>query len=532
MGGNTMNLKQAGSGAEVDERLAALLTNANAVRAITTAVEGTIGPKGLDTMLVDRFGEVIITNDGVTILDKMDVNHPAAKMLINIAKAQQAEVGDGTTTATIMAGGLVAEGVNQVLRGVPVAKVIEGVKFGIARALDEVGRRGRQIADAHDPILRSIAMIAGREHEDIADLVVKATELIGRDKLIEHNFKLSDIITAEEGAGNEVFMGVIVDKERMNKEMPEVLDNAKLLLIDDALEPEEVEDEALSTETGFKRYIDFQDEFKKNVQKIVDLGIKVVLVDRGVHDAAEEILTDAGVMVLQRVSAKDLRRVAEHAGARMIKRTGLKKELADLEKYIGFAEKIYEDEKLEQVRILGGKGKPMATILVGAATEEVVGERERIAKDAASSVQAAVKGGYVPGGGSIEIAIAREVEKTRDQLKGMAAYGVDCVANALRRPLSQIVENAGYNHLEKLEQVIAAQHRQNIDSLGIDCDTGEVADMLERGVIDPAPVKLHAIKAAGEVAVAILRIDTIIKKKEEGAAAKPAGASEAAMPDF
>ena len=121
-----MNLKQAGSGAEVDERMAALLTNANAVRAITAAVEGTIGPKGLDTMLVDRFGEVIITNDGVTILDKMDVNHPAAKMLINIAKAQQAEVGDGTTTATIMAGGLVSEGVNQVLRGVPVARVIDG----------------------------------------------------------------------------------------------------------------------------------------------------------------------------------------------------------------------------------------------------------------------------------------------------------------------------------------------------------------------------------------------------------------------
>ena len=527
-----MNLKQAGSGAEVDERLAALLTNANAVRAITAAVEGTIGPKGLDTMLVDRFGEVIITNDGVTILDKMDVNHPAAKMLINIAKAQQAEVGDGTTTATIMAGGLVAEGVSQVLRGVPVAKVIEGVKFGIARAVDEVGKRGRQVGDTEDPILRSIAMIAGREHEDIADLVVKAAELIGRDKLTEKNFKLSDIITAEEGAGNEVFMGVIVDKERMNKEMPERLEQVRLLLIDDALEPEEVEDEALSTEAGFKRYIDFQDEFKKNVQKIVELGVKTVLVDRGVHDAAEEILTDAGVLVLQRVSAKDLRRVAEHAGARMIKRTGLKKDVADLEKYLGFAEQVYEDEKLEQVRILGGRGKPMATILVGAATEEVVGERERIAKDAASSVQAAVKGGYVPGGGSIEIAVSREVEKAREQLKGMAAYGVDCVANALRRPLSQIVENAGYNPLEKMEQVIAAQYEKGIDSLGIDCDTGEVADMLERGVIDPVPVKLHAIKAAGEVAVAILRIDTIIKKKEEGAAAKPSGGSDSTMPDF
>jgi chaperonin GroEL (HSP60 family) len=528
-----MNLKQAGSGAEVDERLAALLTNANAVRAITAAVEGTIGPKGLDTMLVDRFGEVIITNDGVTILDKMDVNHPAAKMLINIAKAQQAEVGDGTTTATIMAGGLVSEGVNQVLRGVPVARVIEGVKYGIGCALEQVKARSRKIQDIDDPVLMNIAMIAGREHGDIADLVVGAARLIGLEKLNESNFKLSDIITAEEGAENEVFLGVIVDKERMNKDMPADLADVRLLLVDDALEPEEIEDEALGTEAGFKRYIELQEEFKRNIHKIVELNVNAVLVDRGVHDSAEEMLTDAGIMVIQRVSAKDMRRVAEHTGARVIKRTGLKKEVADLGKYIGFAAKVYEDEKLEQIRVLGGKGKPMATILVGAATEEVVGERERIAKDAASSVQAAAKGGYVPGGGSLEIAVAREVERARENIKGMAAYGVDCVSSALRRPLAQIVENAGFNPLEKVEEVIAAQAAGNSDSLGIDCDTGAVLDMLNRGVVDPVPVKLHAIKAAGEVAVAILRIDTIIKKKEEGPnAAKPGGGGDAAMPDF
>lgn len=528
-----MNLKQAGSGAEVDERLAALLTNANAVRAITAAVEGTIGPKGLDTMLVDRFGEVIITNDGVTILDKMDVNHPAAKMLINIAKAQQAEVGDGTTTATLMAGGLVAEGVNQVLRGVPIARVIEGVKHGIARALEEIRLRARIIEDVSDPILHDVAMIAGREYEDIAHLVVEAARLIGKEKLSEHNFKLSDIVMSEEGADNEVFMGVIVDKERMSQEMPQEIVNVKILVVDDALEPEEIEDEALSTEAGFKRYIELQDEFKKNIHKIVELGVNVVLVDRGIHDSAEEILTDAGIMAVQRVAAKDLRRAAEHVGARMIKRTGLKKELGDIRKYLGFAEKIYEDEKLEQIRILGGGGKPMATILVGAATEEVVGERERIAKDAASSVQAAIKGGYVPGGGSIEIAISRQVEKAREQVKGMASYGVDCVAAALKRPLSQIVENAGYNPLEKVEEVAAAHTEQGIDSLGIDCDTGRIADMLELGVIDPVPVKLHAIKAAGEVAVAILRIDTIIKKKDESSnGGQVANSGDSAMPDF
>lgn len=528
-----MNLKQAGSASEVDERLAALLTNANAVRAITAAVEGTLGPKGLDTMLVDRFGDVIITNDGVTILDKMDVNHPAAKMLINIAKAQQAEVGDGTTTATIMAGGLVAEGVNQVLRGVPIARVIEGIKYGVAQALDAVKAKSRDVVDVNDPILHNIAMIAGREYQDIADLVVKAAQLIGVPKLREPNFKLSDIITAEEGADNEVFMGVIVDKERMSQEMPVELNNVRILIIDDALEPEELSDEALGTESGFKRYRELQDEFKANVNKIVDMGINLVLVDRGVHDTAEEILTDAGMMVIQRVPAKDLRRTAEHVGARMLKRTGLKKELADIEKYVGRAEKVYEDEKLEQVRILGGQGKPMATILVGAATAEVVGERERIAKDAASSVQATVKGGYVSGGGSIEIALAREVEKSRENLKGMAAYGLDCVVSALKHPLSQIVENAGYNPLEKVEEIISAQLAQDNESLGIDCDTGRVADMLSLGVVDPVPVKLHAIKAAGEVSVAILRIDTIIKKKDEHAGeAKQGETGDTSLPDF
>lgn len=529
-----MNLKQAaGTSADVDERLAALITNSHAVRAITAAVEGTIGPKGLDTMLVDRFGDVIITNDGVTILDKMDVNHPAAKMLINTAKAQQEEVGDGTTTATIMAGGLVGEGVNQVLRGVPVARVIEGIKYGITYAQAQVVSHARQVNTIDDPILRSIAMIAGREHEDIAGLVVEAARLIGVEKLHENNFKLADIIIAREGAANEVFLGVLAEKERINKEMPENVDNARILLIDDALEPEEISDEALCTESGFKRSMEIRSEFKENLQKIIDLGVGAVLVDRGVHSDAEELLTDAGILVVQRIPSRDLRRVADHTGGRMIKRTGLRKDSADLARYLGYAEKMYEDEKLQHIRIIGGRGKPMATILVGAATEEVVGERMRIAKDAASSVQAAIKGGYVPGGGAIETALAREVEKARDHVKGMSAYGLDCVVSALKRPLAQIVENAGFNQLEKVEEVIAAQSVQQSDQLALDCDTGVVADMLALGVVDPVPVKLYAIKAAGEVAVAILRIDTIIKKKEDGpGAAKTGSVADKALPDF
>ena len=511
-----MSLKQqATKGSDVDERLAALVTNSNAVRAIAAAVEGTLGPKGLDTMLVDKFGEVVITNDGVTILATMEANHPAAKMLINIAKAQQAEIGDGTTTATVMAGALVSQGVDQVIKGVPVTRIIEGVKAGVAKALEMVKQKATPITGMDDHMLRQVALIAGREHQDIADLVVEAARMTGHEKLKDPSFKLSDTIMSEEGAENEVFMGVIVNKQRLSKHMPRELINPKILVIDDALEPEEIEDEALATEAGFARYQELQDQFNDNLKKLVDLGIKVILVDRGVDNYAEEVMTDAGIMVVQRVSNKELLKAAEHIGARPIKRTGLRKEAADLAKYLGKAKKVYEDEKLEHVRLLGGKGKPMATILVGAATEEVVGERERIAKDAAASVQAAVKGGVVPGGGAIELALARDVEKVRENIRGMAVYGIDCVAEALRKPFFQIVANAGFNPLEKIGDVVAAQIKEGRESLALDCDSGDVVDMFELGVVDPAMVKIHALKAAGEIAEAILRIDTIIKKKEE-----------------
>ncbi|MEG6520764.1 TCP-1/cpn60 chaperonin family protein [Desulfotomaculum sp. 1211_IL3151] len=510
-----MSLKQqASQGAEVNEKLAALMTNANAVRAIAAAVEGTLGPKGLDTMLVDKFGEVVITNDGVTILTMMEANHPAARMVINIAKSQQEEIGDGTTTATVMAGALVSVGVDQVIKGVPVSRVIEGIRSGVRRALEAMQQQAVPLEDVHHPWLKQVALVAGREHQDIADLVVQAARLIGKEKLIDRNFKLSDTIISQEGANNQVFMGVIINKETMSKQMPRQLKELKILVIDDALEPEGIEDEALSTESGFARYLALQEEFRANLQKIIDLGVGLVLVDRGVDDNVEEVFTDAGVMVVQRVLNKELRRAAEHTGARIIKKTSLKKDITELAKYLGRADEVLVDEKLEQVWILEGKGKPMATVLVGAATEEVVGERERIAKDAASSVQAAIKGGVVPGGGALELAVSREVEKTRESTRGMTAYGISCVAETLRRPMTQIVANAGFNPLEKLGDVLAAQAEQGKISLGVDCDSGELADMYDLGVIDPALVKIHALKAAGEIAEAILRIDTIIKMKD------------------
>lgn len=515
-----MSVKQVNQNAEIEERLAALITNANAIRAIAAAVEGTIGPKGLDTMLVDRFGEVVITNDGVTILNLMEVNHPAARMLINAAKAQQDEVGDGTTTTTIMAGALVNSGLEQVIKGVPVARVIEGIRTGVKRAIEYFMETAVPIDTMDDPRLLDVALVAGREYRDIANLVVEAAKLTGKEKLLEPKFHLAEAVAAQAGAANMVFQGLIINKETMNKDMPTEAVNVPVLIVDDALEPETLEEEALATEAGFQRYLALREEFRSNLNKVIALGVKAVLVDRGVDDEAEEMLTDAGVMVVQRVSHKELVKAAEHTGARAVKRTGLRRAPAELARFLGFAKVVLSDEKLEHIRVIGGSGKPMATILVGAATEEVVGERERIAKDAAASVQAAIKSGIVPGGGSIELAAAREVEKVKAELRGMAAYGIDCVVAALERPFAQIVANAGFNPLEKLGDVLAAQSEHKSPAFALNCDTGEVVNMYSLGVLDPALVKIFALKTAAEVSEAILRIDTIIKMKEENSSKK------------
>ncbi len=515
------NAKQVNKSVDGDERFSALITNSSAVRALAASVEGTLGPKGLNCMLVDRFGDVTITNDGSTILDRIDANHPAARMLIRASKAQDAEVGDGTTTTAVIASALIAEGVSQIARGVPVTKVIDGIFIGVRAALDVISSSARRITGFDDPLLWQAAYISGRENADIADLVVRAAELVGETALADPAFKLAHSIVAKEGAGNEVFTGLIVDKERMNRLMPRSVDDALVLVIDDGLEPERVEDESLGTESGFARYMELQNEFRVNVGKIVSIGIRLVVTHKAVDDIAEEILTDAGVMVIRRVSARDIAQIVEHTSARSIKRAGLKKPAEELLKFAGKCARVYEDERLEHVRIIGGAGVPAATILVGAATREVKEERERIAEDAACAVQAVVAGGVVPGGGAIEIAAAREVIAERESAKGMTSYGVDCVVQALKRPLAQIITNSGFNPLEKVEDVVSAQIERKSVSLAINCDTGEVADMYELGVVDPAMVKIHALTAAAEVAGAILRINTIIKRREgDGASAE------------
>jgi chaperonin GroEL (HSP60 family) len=322
-------------------------------------------------------------------------------------------------------------------------------------------------------------------------------------------------VQAVEGADSEVVNGVFVTKERLTRQMPLSLEgNLKIMVLDDALEPEELNHSAMATESGFQQYLILKEQFKTNIQKLIETGVQAVFVDRGADDAAVELLEEAGVLVVARLPHKELVDLAEHCGAKLLKRSSLQKPAEELEKYFGSAQSITGNEKLHHIKVLGGGGKAMATILVGATTGEVVGEKERIAKDAAASVQSALQRGLVSGGGAAELAVARQLEQSKNALSGMAVFGADCVIAALKKPFMHIVANAGFNPLEKLGDVHKAQELQQNSHLSINCDTGRIDDMYIAGVVDPLYVKLHGLKTAGEVAEAILRINIIVKKKE------------------
>lgn len=501
--------------AEGDERLSALMTNANAIRAVAASVEGTLGPRGLNCMLVAPSGEVTITNDGSTILSQIEASHPAARLLIHAAQAQEREVGDGTTTAAVLAGALVAAAVGHIARGVPVARLIEGMRAGIERALAVIEALARPLAGLDDPLLHQAALVAGRAHADIAALVVEAARVAGEAALRSPSFRLTDRVTAREGDESRVLRGVVLRKTRLNRQMPHCLEDVRLLAVDDSLEPEPLGDEALATEAGFRRFVQLQEEFRAGLRTVIEAGVRCVLVERAVDPVAEEMLTDAGAIVVRRVAAADLSAVAAHCGARLVKRTVLRRAPAALEAVLGRAGRVQADDRRECLAITEGAGEAAVTLVVGAATCEVRAERERIARDAAAAVQAVVRGGAVPGGGASEIAAARAVQALRPSLNGMAAYGADVVAEALRTPLMRIVANAGYNPLEKVEEVVAAQASGDCPSLAVDCETGAIREMLAAGIVDPLPVKRHALRTAFEVAEAILRIDTIIKRRLE-----------------
>lgn len=501
----------------VDEAYSALANNIGAITSVAASVERTLGPKGLDTMLVDQFGDVLVTNSGVTILERIDVSHPAARMLLQVAKAQHRQVGDGTTTATVMAAAILSEGLNQIMRGVPVSRLLEGLRQAADRAVRIINEKiARPVKNLDDPILLDVARIAGRGDNETAKLVVLAAKTVGEERLKQKGFKLAGIVLAEEGAKDELVRGLIFAKSKVSPLMPDEISDAKILIIEDSLMPETIEEEALHTELGFQKNLELKNRFIENLQKIPSLDVNAVFLEGGISAEAEELLTLSGILAVRRLGGIDLENLSAFTGARPLKRNGLNRPLEELGQFIGKAKSI---ECGQTIRISGGGGQARATLQVGASTKQVTDEKERKTQDAAASLQAAFLHGIVPGGGATELAIGRHLESERAGFKSMTSYGLDCMIEGLKKPFLQMAANAGFNSLEKAEAAQNEQANQNKNSISIDFESGVTADMYEHHIIDSADVKIHAIESAVEVAEAILRINRIIKMKEAEAGA-------------
>lgn len=313
-----------------ETRLTTLQNNVKAVKQVIQAVASTLGPKGLDTMLVNSENKATVTNDGVTILQRMELHHPAAKMIVNVAKAQQEQVGDGTTTATLLAVALIEEGVKQIMRGVPVTKVITGIQKGINFALNRMKEKARPIYDLDDEWLQRIAFTASRENEDITLAVIEATHMLGRETLMEKNFKFSSCVVSYPHAKSNVFSGILINKNRLNIQMPHYKKGVRVLVLNDSLKPEVIEQELRSTEEGFAQQERLKEDFYVALEHLIHLNVGLIVTSDQVDPYAEDVLTDAGVMIISEVEESDLLRIAEYTGARLIKRNGLKKSLEEI----------------------------------------------------------------------------------------------------------------------------------------------------------------------------------------------------------
>ncbi|SHJ79144.1 TCP-1/cpn60 chaperonin family protein [Paramaledivibacter caminithermalis] len=494
-------------------RLSALKNNVKAINTIASSIEGTLGPRGMDCMIVDDYGNAIITNDGVTILSEISASHPAARLLINTVMSQEREVGDGTTTLTILAGTLLSSALKVAEMGVPIHKIIEGIKKGIRKAVEIVEKEKIMITETNYYLLKRVAYISAREDEEISNLIYKSAKIVGNDILNSNNFRLADCVEAIESTQNQVFSGVIIDKKTLNYFEDYTLSDAKIMVLDDSLDIDEERKKLLSTEAGVNNYLENVEILKSWAEKIVQMKVNLLLCDGTVNPVVMQILSDGNVFVVHRVLNSQLQKAAKHSGCKLIRKSALNKSVTNLNSCCGNADKVIYDAEKEQILIQDGHGKPYSTIIISASTGEVTRERERIAKDAASSLQFSIKYGIVPGGGALEIYISNLLKKYREEIMGMEKYGLDCVIEALKKPFLQMVDNSGFNSLEVLEKVIAEAKKGESNFISIDFQSGDIKEMLKEEIFDPAYVKTSAFKKAGEIAEAILKINLIIKGK-------------------
>ncbi|ADI74879.1 thermosome [Methanohalobium evestigatum Z-7303] len=503
--------------------------NIMAGKAVANAVRTTLGPKGMDKMLVDSMGDVVITNDGATILREMDIEHPAAKMIVEVAKTQDDEVGDGTTTAAVLAGELLKKAEEMIEQEIHPTIIASGYRMAAEKASEILNSIASDITISDRDQLLKIAETAmtGKGAEaskmELAEIVVDAATNVveeGDGKYVD-----MDNIKVEKKVGgriddSELIQGMLIDKERVHSNMPKKVEGAKIALINEAIELKEAETEteiSITSPDQLQSFLDQEEKMIRDmVQKVIDSGANVVFCQKGIDDMAQHFLAKAGIYAVRRVKKSDMEKLALATGGRLI--TNLE-EISEND--LGKAEFV-EEKKVggDEMTFITGCDNPKAvSILLRGGTEHVVDNVERALHDALRVVGVAIEDEkLVAGGGSPEVELAFKLHDYSTSLSGREQLSVKAFAEAIEVVPRTLAENAGLDPIDTLMD-LRAHHEKGEVNAGLDVYSGNVINMWDKSVFEPLRVKTQAINAAAEAAVMILRIDDVIASSGGGSEA-------------
>lgn len=496
--------------------------NIMAAQLVAEAVKSALGPKGMDKMLVDSLGDVTITSDGHTILKEMDIQHPAAKMMVEVAKTQDDEVGDGTTTAVVIAGELVGQAEDLVEKNVHPTVIIDGYRKAADRALETLEEIAISIKSEDKVFLKKVAMTAmasklvAENREYLADIAASAILHVAQKVKGQYTADLDDVMV-EKKAGEsltdtKLIEGIVLDKEVVHPGMPKRIENAKVALLNCALEVEKTEfDAKLNIESPEQMEAFLQQEenmLKDMVEKIAEkAGASVLICQKGIDDMVQHYLARKAILTVRRAKKSDMEKLAKATGGKVV---------ANLDDFaaedLGYA-KLVEERKIgddKMTFIEGCKNPRSVAILIRGGTERIVEEAERSIHDALCVVRDVVEEPkIVAGGGAPELEVARALKEYADTLPGREALAVQQFAEALEVIPTTLSENAGLDPIDMISE-LRARHEKGEVWAGVDVHGGKVNDMKKLEVLEPLAVKKQIIKSATEAASMILKIDDVI----------------------
>ncbi len=514
-------------GTQREKGKGAQMNNIMAARAISDAVKSTLGPKGMDKMLVDSMGDATVTNDGATILKEIDVEHPAAKMIVEVAKAQDEECGDGTTSAVILTGELLKYAGDLLEQNIHPTVITHGFKLASEKSIEALNKLAMPIKPSDKETLRNIAMTsmsskgASSSKEVLSDVVVDAVTSVVEKSDGETYVDMDNIQIQKKHGGvigdTNIIKGIILDKERVHEGMPKNVKNAKIALVNAAIEVKKTEVDAriqIQDPTQLQAFLNEEEGMlRKMVDSIKKSGANVLICQKGIDDLAQHFLAKAGIFSVRRAKKSDMEKLSKSTGATVVAN------LDDLiSKDLGAAGSVEErkigDDKM--TFITGCKNPKAVSILIRGSTEHVVDELERGLHDALFVVKVALEDGKMTaGGGAAATSVSMVLREYAPSVGGREQMAIEAFANAIEVVPKTLAENAGLDPIDMMIEM-RRTHKKGNKYAGIDVNNGKVSDMFKNNVIEPLRVSVQEVQASTEAANMILRIDDVIASKSGG----------------